>query len=160
MEIRALKKKHYKEVARIYQDGLDTGIATFETKVPDWKKFKKKFLKTCRFVAMIDGEVIGWCALSPASSREVYRGVAESTIYIAANSRSKGVGRKLLEHLVIASKNAGFWTLQASIFAQNKHSIYLHEQCGFRQVGVRERIAQRDGKWHDNILLEHRNDLK
>lgn len=159
MEIQVLKKKHYKDVAQIYSEGLDTGIATFETKVPAWKQFKKKFLKPGRFVAIKDGKVIGWCALSPASKREVYKGVAESTIYIAADHRGKRVGRRLLNHLVIASKNAGFWTLQASIFSENKSSIYLHEQCGFRIVGIRERIGKRNGQWYNNILMENRNDI-
>ncbi|NQX77082.1 GNAT family N-acetyltransferase [Gilvibacter sp.] len=159
MEIKQLKKKHFKEVAQIYSDGLDTGIATFETEVPDWKTWKKKFMKPCRFVALKDDRVVGWCALSPASKREVYKGVAESTVYIASEFRGQGIGRKLLKHLIIASKAAGFWTLQAGIFAENKHSIYLHEQCGFRIVGVRKRIAKRDGKWYDNVLMEHRNNI-
>lgn len=159
MEIQVLKKKHYDQVSEIYQQGLDTGIATFETEVPNWKDWKKKFLKPCRFVAIRNGKVVGWCALSPVSKREVYNGVAESTIYIAADQRGKGIGRRLLKHLVIACKNAGFWTLQASVFSENKTSIYLHEQCGFRVVGIRERIAKRDGKWHNNILMEHRNDI-
>ena len=159
MEIQVLKKKHYKDVARIYSEGLDTGIATFETEVPSWKAWKKKFLKVGQFVAIKNDEVIGWCALSPASKREVYKGVAESTIYIAKDHRGKGVGRRLLNHLVIASKAAGFWTLQASIFSENKSSIYLHQQCGYRVVGIRERIAKRNGQWYNNILMEHRNDI-
>lgn len=159
MEIQVLKKKHYKAVAKIYRDGLDTGIATFETEVPNWKRWKRKFLKDGRFVAIQNGEVIGWCALSPVSKREVYKGVAESTIYIASEHRGKGVGRRLLNHLVIASRNAGYWTLQASIFSENKTSIYLHEQCGYRVVGIRERIAKRNGQWYNNILMEHRNDI-
>jgi len=138
---------------------LDSGIASFETKVPDWKVWKKKFIKPCRFVAIKDDKVIGWCALSAVSSRDVYRGVAESTIYVAPEFQSKGVGKRLLVHLVITSQNYGFWTLQASIFKKNLASVKLHEQCGFRIVGVRKNIAQRDGKWYDNILLEHRNKL-
>lgn len=160
MEIQALKKKHFKAVSKIYEEGLETGIATFETEVPKWSKWQKKFLKPCRFVAIKNGEVIGWCALSPVSKRKVYEGVAESTIYIAATHRGKGIGRRLLKHLVIASKNAGFWTLQASIFSENTSSIYMHEQCGFRIVGTRQRIARRDGQWYDNVLMEHRNDIE
>lgn len=159
MKIIALKKKHFKEVRRIYQDGLDTGVASFETIAPEWSQWKQKFLKACRFVAIKDNQVVGWCALSPVSKRDVYRGVAESTIYIAKDYRGQGVGKRLLNHLVIASQNHGFWTLQASIFKENPSSIHLHQQCGYNIVGERKRIAQRQGTWYDNILLEHRNAL-
>lgn len=159
MTIRPLKKKDYPEVRRIYSAGLDTGIASFETKVPKWKKWDKKFLKPCRFVAIKDNKIIGWCALSPVSKRKVYRGVAENTIYMDAAFRRQGLGRRLLEHLIVASEAKGFWTLQASIFPENQSSINLHLNCGFKKVGQRERIAQRDSKWYNNILMERRSKI-
>ena len=136
---------------------MDTGIATFETKVPNWEKWNTKFLPQCRFVAEVDQEVLGWCALSPFSSREVYRGVAEVTIYIAEKAQHKGIGKLLLKHLVAESERAGFWTLQARIFTENIASIKLHEKCGFRQVGIREKLGMRNGVWYDNVLLERRS---
>ncbi len=159
MKIIPLKKAHYPEVVKIYQAGLDSGFASFETQAPIWQEWKKKFLKPCRFVAIQDNQVIGWCALSPVSKREVYRGVAESTIYIAPQFRGKGVGKRLLKHLVLDSRYKGFWTLQASIFKENQASVTLHEQCGYTVVGLRKKIAKRDGKWFDNLLLENRSPI-
>ena len=159
MIIRALKKKNYPQVKRIYSLGLQTGIASFETAVPSWKKWNKKFLRKCRFVAIKDGEIIGWCALTQVYKREVYKGVVENTIYMDPIYQSQGLGRRLLEHLVAASEAEGFWTLQAAIFPENKSSINLHINCGFTKVGVRKKIAQRDGKWYDNLLLERRSNL-
>lgn len=159
MVIAALTKEHYPEVAKIYEEGMATGIATFETEVPKWTAWNEKFLPNCRFVATIRGEIAGWCALSPVSKRLVYKGVAEVTIYVASRFQKMGIGKKLLTHLVNESEKGGFWTLQAGIFSENKISIYLHEQCGFRVMGVREKIAQRDGKWFDNVLMERRSPL-
>ncbi len=157
--IRLFQKKDYSACAKIYKTGMDTGIATFETKVPNWEKWNTKFLPQCRFVAETDQNVVGWCALSPFSSREVYRGVAEVTIYIAEKVQQKGIGKQLLQHLIIESERAGFWTLQARVFTENVASIKLHENYGFREVGVREKLGQRDGVWYDNVLLERRSRL-
>lgn len=154
--IQLLKKEHYPQVSKIYDQGLATGIATFETEVPTWKQWDKKFLKRCRFVASIGTEVVAWCALNPVSNRAVYRGVVEDTIYVAPQHRGKGIGKLLLKHLVSESEKEGFWSLQAAIFPENEASIQLHLDCGFRTVGTREKIAQREGKWFDNILLERR----
>lgn len=157
MKIIPLTKEHYPAVARIYKQGLATGVAAFETEVPPWDGWNDKFLNRCRYV-MVDGDdVLGWCALSATSKRAVYRGVAEDTIYIAKEHQGKGVGKRLLSHLVKESEMAGFWTLQAGIFPQNKASIVLHQHCGFRILGVREKVAQRDGIWYDNVLMERRS---
>ncbi len=156
LTIEPLLQVHYLAVRRIYEEGLATGIATFETQSIDWAVWDEKYLPTCRFVALLDGEVVGWAALTPYSKREVYRGVGEVTIYVGEKSRGQGIGQALLKQLILASEAAGFWTLQAVIFAQNKASIALHEQAGFRVVGFRERIAQRNGAWHDNVLMERR----
>lgn len=157
MQIAELHKEQYPEVSKIYLEGLETGIATFETTVPTWEDWDDKFLKICRFVVLIDKKVVAWCALSLPSKREVYKGVAEVTIYVSNTFQRKGVGKFLLNHLLIESEKAGFWTLQAGIFSENIGSIKLHENCGFRIIGVREKIAKRDGKWHDNIIMEKRS---
>ncbi|MEM7087318.1 MAG: GNAT family N-acetyltransferase [Bacteroidota bacterium] len=157
MKIIPLQKEHYAEVSAIYFEGLRTGIASFETEVPSWKFWTEKFLPHSRFVAIVDQMVVGWCALSAASKREVYSGVAENTVYVSKAYRGKGVGKLLLSRLISESEKEGIWTLQANIFTQNLSSVKLHEQCGFRRVGIRKQIAQRDGVWHDNVLLERRS---
>ncbi|TDI78005.1 MAG: N-acetyltransferase family protein [Bacteroidetes bacterium] len=159
MMIQLLLKEHYPQVSKIYAQGLITGIATFETEVPTWKQWDKKFLKKCRFVALIGTEVLAWCALNKVSNRAVYRGVAEDTIYVAPQHRGKGIGKLLLKYLVSESEKEGFWSLQAAIFPENEASIQLHLNCGFRIVGRREKIAQRGGKWFDNKLLERRTSI-
>lgn len=157
MIITSLRPEHYPEVARIYADGLETGVASFETQVPDWEKWNHKFITSCRLVALKKDNVIGWCALSPVSKREVYAGVAEVTIYIDRAERGTGVGKALLSKLISESEAAGFWTLQAGIFPENQASLALHKSSGFRVVGIRERPAKRLGVWYDNILLERRS---
>ena len=157
MEIVALKKEHYQGVSRIYSEGLHTGVASFESTVPNWKQWDEKFLKTCRYVLLVDEKIIAWCALSAVSKRDVYKGVAEDTIYVDQLHQGKGIGQQLLKHLVSNSEKQGFWTLQAGIFSENEASIKLHEECGFRILGLREKIAQRDGKWYDNVLMERRS---
>lgn len=159
MKIRPYTLKDFIPVATIYKEGLATGIATFETEVPDELHWNKKFIKESCFVAVKNENIIGWCALSRVSTREVYKGVAECTIYISSKYRGQGVGKFLLKHLISESEKQGFWTLQASIFSENKASIFLHESCGFRVIGFREKIAKRDNKWHDNVLLERRSQL-
>jgi len=157
MKIVPLTEDHFPEVAQIYKEGLSTGVATFETEVPSWDKWNSKFLPQCRFVVVEDEKVIAWAALSAVSKREVYRGVAEDTIYVGTGNWGKGIGRSLLSHLVSESEKAGFWTLQAGIFPENERSIKLHENCGFRILGIREKVAQRDGTWYDNVLMERRS---
>jgi len=159
MNIRPLIESDYKAVSSIYRKGLETGIASFETKVPSWDIWNKKFLSKCRFVIEHDKEIIGWCALSLVSSREVYKGIAEDTIYIDPKFHGKHIGNKLLNHLIVESEKNGFWTLHAAIFPQNEASIALHKRCGFREIGIREKIAKRNGIWYDNVLLERRSSL-
>ena len=144
-------------VRAIYEEGLATGDATLETRAPEWEAWNAGHCQSPRLVALLDGVVAGWAALSPVSARAVYRGVAEVSIYVATDARGRGIGRGLLDALVAASESRGFWTLQASILADNTASVGLHEQCGFRVVGRRERIGQRNGVWRDTILLERRS---
>ena len=148
---------HWPQVARIYREGLDTGIATFETTVPSWEDWDRSHLEICRFVAMSGGELSGWAALSKVSSRCVYGGVAEVSLYVGSRFRGQGVGRALLESLIVESENEGYWTLQSGIFPGNRASIALHEKVGFRKIGIRERIGKRDGQWKDNLLMERRS---
>jgi phosphinothricin acetyltransferase len=138
--------------------GLATGIATFETRVPAWEEWDAGHLPAPRLVAETGSghDSVGWAALSPVSARPCYSGVAEVTVYVAAAARGQGVGRALLARLVTEAPEDGLWTLQASVFAANAPSLALHRRCGFREVGRRERIAQRDEAWHDTVLLELR----
>ena len=145
-------------VAQIYKEGIDTGIATFEQNIPQWEQWDLNHIKSCRLVARYDGQVLGWAALSPVSSRCVYGGVAEVSVYVANNARGKKIGEQLLRELIAESEKQGYWTLQSGIFPENTASIGLHTKCGFREIGFRERIGQLNGVWKDNILMEKRSE--
>ena len=147
------------QVKLIYQQGIDTKQATFETKVPEWNGWNQKYYPFCRFVALDQKIIVGWATLAPVSKRTVYKGVAEVSVYIASNARGQGIGFALLQHLVTASEEAGIWTLQSSIFPENEASIYIHQKAGFRIVGTREKIGQLHGTWKDNIFMERRSKL-
>lgn len=151
-----MKASHWEAVRAIYLEGIATGNATFQQSAPAWEEWDAGHLADCRLVAMEGDTVCGWAALSPVSQRPVYAGVAEVSIYVAADWRGKGVGRALLTELVAASEKAGLWTLQAGIFPENEASIELHERCGFRVVGVRERLGCMEGRWRDVVLMERR----
>ena len=144
-------------VRAIYEEGIATRQATFETVAPDWAAWDAARLPFGRLVARRGRTVIGWAALSPVSSRAVYRGVAEVSVYVTATARGQGVGRMLLSALVEASEAAGIWTLQAGIFPENEASVALHLACGFRVVGRRERVACHYGIWRDALFLERRS---
>lgn len=156
--IDAMQPQDWEAVRVIYQEGIDTRHATFETDIPSWEKWDTNHLPHCRLVARVDGAIVGWAALTPVSGRCVYAGVAEVSIYVAAAARGQGVGKALLGALIEASEQAGIWTLQAGIFRENDRSIRLHEACGFRLVGYRERIGRLNGEWKDTALLERRSD--
>lgn len=156
IEIRALTEDHWPEAEAIYAQGIATGHATFETSTPSWSEFDASRLPGHRLVAVEDGRVVGWAALSPSSARECYAGVAEHSVYVAHDARGRGVGRLLMEELIAASEASGIWTLQTSVFPENEASVALHERVGFRVVGRRERIAELDGVWRDTLLLERR----
>jgi L-amino acid N-acyltransferase YncA len=152
-----MTRDDWETVRAIYLEGIATGNATFETEAPDWATWDNNHLKGCRLVARVGNEVIGWAALSPISSRGCYSGVAENSIYISGPARGKGVGRALLGALVAESERDDIWTLQTSIFPENRASIAIHKACGFREVGRRERIAQLNGVWRDTVFLERRS---
>ena len=157
VSLRALDDADWPDVRRIYAQGIATRTATFETRVPSRATLCRKWLAGQRWVAELDGAVVGWAAVTPISARECYAGVVESSIYVADGMRGLGSGKWLIAHQVRAAEEAGFWTLQTSIFPENEASIRLHEWAGFRVVGVRERIARLDGQWRDTVLLERRS---
>jgi phosphinothricin acetyltransferase len=157
--IKPMEPPDWPEVLAIYEEGIATGNATFETSAPDWESWNAKHLEAARLVARRDGRVLGWVALSPVSSRCVYSGVAEASIYVAASARGQGVGKILLQAAVAASEAVGIWTLQAGVFPENRGSIALHISCGFREVGVRMRLGQLAGAWRDVVLLERRSTI-
>jgi L-amino acid N-acyltransferase YncA/DNA-binding transcriptional ArsR family regulator len=156
--VRALAPADWPAVRHIYGEGITTGIATFETTVPSRASLDARWLPDHRWIAELDGEVVGWTALSPVSTRECYSGVAESSIYVAEGHRGRGIGKALIRQQVIAADEAGLWTLQSAVFTENRAGIALHHAAGYRTVGIRERIAQRNGTWHDTVLLERRAD--
>jgi L-amino acid N-acyltransferase YncA len=157
VELRPLQPHDWDAVAEIYWDGMRDGLATFQTEVPTWAEWDAAHLPEHRLVADLLGEVVGWAALSPASRRRCYAGVVEDSIYVARGARGLCIGRALLGALVAGADASGIWTIQTSIFPENRASLALHERCGFRVVGTRERIAKRDGIWRDTIFLERRS---
>jgi phosphinothricin acetyltransferase len=160
IETRRMAAGDWEQVRRIYLEGLATGQATFETEAPSWQQWDAGHLHFARLVASGDNLVRGWAALSPVSRRAVYSGVAEVSIYVLLEWCGQGVGRLLLEQLIAASEENGVWTLQASIFPENEASIALHQACGFREVGKRERIGRLNGVWRNTVLLERRSNRK
>ena len=147
----------WSDVRRIYAEGIATGNATFETDPPPWESWDAAHREDCRFVARDGSAVVGWAALSRISDRCAYGGVAEVSVYVADAARGRGVGRALLAELVKASEEAGLWTLQAGIFPENAASLAIHHGCGFRTVGIRERLGKMRGTWRDVALLERRS---
>jgi L-amino acid N-acyltransferase YncA len=158
IELRDLRPGDWPEVASIFEAGIATGNATFETEAPLWDAWDACHLQDHRLVAVENGRVIGWAALSPVSERCCYSGVAENGIYLSPEAQGRGVGRMLLERLVADSERAGIWTIQAGIFPENVASVQLHMRCGFRIVGTRERLGKLDGAWRDVVLLERRSE--
>lgn len=156
-EIRPLQPEDWDRVRTIYEQGIATGDATFETEAPEWLVWDRNHLAACRFVAERDGHIAGWAALAPVSERCVYGGVAEVSLYVAEDARGGGIGAILLAALVESSEGEGMWTLQAGVFPENEASIRIHERAGFRRVGRRERLGRLAGQWRDVLLLERRS---
>jgi L-amino acid N-acyltransferase YncA len=154
--VRPLDEGDWDDVRRIYAEGIATGEATFETEVPDREALEAAWLPGHRWVAEIGGRVVGWAAAKPVSTRAVYAGVAETSIYVGDGCRGRGVGRALIQHQVSAADSGGLWTLQTSIFPENRASLNLHHSAGFRTLAVRERIGLHHGVWRDTVFLERR----
>jgi phosphinothricin acetyltransferase len=157
VEVETMRRSDWSDVADIFRHGLATGHASFETDVPDYPAWDAAHLSEPRLVARLEGAVVGWAALSPVSERCVYGGVAEDSVYVAPEHGRRGIGRLLLTELVRRAEEAGIWTVQAGIFPENEASLALHEQCGFRVVGRRERLGRHRGAWRDVLLVERRS---
>jgi L-amino acid N-acyltransferase YncA len=157
IEIKAMESDHWDEVRRIYEEGLATGNATFQMSAPEWVEWNKSHIQKCRLIALDNGKIFGWAALSPVSDRCVYGGVAEVSVYVSNSARGKGIGKELLRNLIENSESNQFWTLQAGIFPENKASIKIHEENGFRIIGTREKIGKMNGIWRDTLILERRS---
>lgn len=158
IRLSALEERHWPDVRRIHAEGIATGEATFETEPPSlWTDWSETHLEYGRLVALADGKVVGWAALTAVSDRCVYAGVAEVSVYVGAGARGQGVGSKLLARLIEEAEAHGIWTLQAGVFPENEQSVALHEKLGFRTVGRRERLGRLGGRWRDVLLLERRS---
>lgn len=157
-QIRDMTEADWSDVGRIYQEGIDTNLATFATECPSWTEFNDAHLPACRLVITEDDRILGWAVLTAYSRRRAYKGVAEISIYIDGANKGRGVGKALLLELIRCSEGCGFWTLQSGIIRENTASIRLHERCGFRTVGYRERIGRDHfGNWRDVVLMERRS---
>ncbi|WP_047981494.1 GNAT family N-acetyltransferase [Ornithinibacillus contaminans] len=152
-----MKKEDWEQVRVIYIEGINTRNATFDTEPPTWAEWDTGHLAECRFVARLNNQVVGWAALSQSAHKEAYHGVAEVSIYVSSASAGKGIGSILLEALIEASEQHGFWTLQALIFPENTASLKLHNRYGFETIGTRKRVGKLHGIWRDVVFLERRS---
>jgi Sortase and related acyltransferases len=153
-----MKQSDWEQVKNIYLEGIKTGVATFQSEAPTWESWDKGHLDCCRLVARSQCDILGWVALSPTSSRSCYEGVVEVSIYIDEKYKGQGVGTELLLSIIKQSEEKGIWSLYCSIIRENEASIELHKKCGFREIGIREKIAKMsNGKWHDVVLMERRS---
>ena len=159
VSVRPVSDGDMEAVLAIYAEGLATRNATFETSVPTAKQMRQRWLPELAWVAELEGRVVGWTAVTPTSARDCYAGVGETSVYVAEGARGRGVGKALLFTQVTEADKAGLWTLQTSIFPENRASLALHHSAGYRTLAVRTRIAQLDGVWRDTVLLERRNDV-
>jgi phosphinothricin acetyltransferase len=156
-EIIPMEKQDGLEVLAVYEEGIATRQATFEIAVPSWEQWEEGHLYECRFVAKADGILLGWAALSATSHRKCYSGAAEVSVYVREKARGQGIGKALLQRIIVESEARGFWTLQGSTFPENTASLRLQARCGFREIGRRERIAKLEGVWRDTVLTERRS---
>lgn len=154
---RKMNASDWPKVAEIYAEGLATGHSSFQEEIPLWEEWDIGHKKCCRILAIYDNEIVGWAALSPTSSRKVYEGVAEVSLYVAKKFQGQKIGLSLLKELINESEENYIWTLQASIFPENKASIQVHTHLGFRILGFREKIGELNGKWRDTMILERRS---
>jgi L-amino acid N-acyltransferase YncA len=159
LELRELRSEDWPQVKAIYEQGIAGRNATFETEAPDWSEGDRSHLEGHRLVALEDGRVVGWAALSPVSDRCCYEGVTENSVYVDSKCHGRGIGKALLERLVADAEQAGIWTIQAGLFPENAASVALHLRCGFRVVGLRERLGRLDGMWRDVLFLERRSEV-
>ncbi|MDD5936569.1 MAG: GNAT family N-acetyltransferase [Clostridiales bacterium] len=160
VDIREMTAKDWNGVARVYQQGIDSNACTFVTVCPTYEAWDASHIDSCRFVAEIEGEIAGFVCLSPTSVRASFSGVVEVSIYIDQAFQNMGIGTLLMQNLIKASEEQGFWTIYSSIFIDNHGSRKLHEKSGFRQIGVREKIAKDSlGNWRDTVIYERRSEV-
>ena len=158
MKLKELTKDYWSAVRDIYEEGIATGNATFQSSAPTWDEWNTSHVEKARIIAVDDNdEILGWAALTPVSGRCVYAGVGEVSVYVSANARGKGVGKALLNELIRQSEENGFWTLTAGIFPENEASLKIHMNAGFKVLGIREKIGKMNGQWRDTVLLERRS---
>ncbi len=157
--IREARSEDGPAILAIYESGIATRNATFETAAPSWERWDRRHHAHSRLVYEEDGQVVGWVALAPVSSRQAYSGVAEVSIYVAPEARGRGIGTRLMERVIASSEAHDIWTLYAALFPENEASVRLHERCGFRRIGTRERIARLDGVWRDTLIMERRSQV-
>jgi len=158
MKFKELTKDYWPSVKDIYEEGIATGNATFQSSAPTWDEWNTSHVEKARIIAVDDNdEILGWAALTPVSGRCVYAGVGEVSVYVSANARGKGVGKALLNELIRQSEENGFWTLTAGIFPENEASLKIHRNAGFKVLGIREKIGKMNGQWRDTVLLERRS---
>jgi len=158
-ELRRLEAEDWSAVREIYRAGIRAGLATFEVESPAWWEWDSAHHSRHRLVATMGDRIVGWAALAPTSSRRVYAGVAEDSVYVAPDAQGQGIGGALLSALVAGAEADAIWTIEAGIFPENGASVAVHQRCGFRIVGVREKLGRRDGLWRDVLLLERRSPL-
>ncbi len=156
--ITAFEQDYFDAAMEIYLQGIQSGHATFRTDIPKWEEWDKGHLACCRIIAFKDKTLVGWAALSPVSTRKVYSGVTEISIYVSTQARQQGIGNLLMKELISQSEKNDIWTLQSSIFPENKASLVLHLTNGFIEVGKRSMIGKMNGVWRDTILLERRSE--
>lgn len=159
MIFRPMTADDWMSVAEIYRQGIETGNATFQQEIPTWDDWDNGHIKSCRIVAVMQNEIVGWAALTAVSGRCVYAGVAEVSVYVSNKYRGQKIGTKLLNKLITESENEKLWTLQAGIFPENIASLKIHEELGFRKIGHREKIGKMNGIWRDTVLLERRSKI-
>lgn len=155
--IEKMKDQDWPEVKTIYRQGIATGNATFDSEAPEWEQWDKTHLPDCRLVIKSEQKIVGWAALSPVSSRCVYKGVAEVSLYIRDSFRGQGIGTALLKAAIEESQRVGIWTLQSLTFPENTASLAIQRACGFREVGIRQKMGCMNGKWRDVVLMERRS---
>jgi phosphinothricin acetyltransferase len=160
MKFRALTTDDWQHVKRIYEEGIATGNATFQTSAPTWEEWDASHVTNSRIVAIDEQDnILGWAALTPVSGRCVYAGVGEVSVYVSDLARGRGIGKALLNELIRQSEQNGFWTLTAGIFPENEASVKIHTDAGFKMLGIRERIGKMNGEWRNTILLERRSNV-
>jgi L-amino acid N-acyltransferase YncA len=159
MEVRELREEDWPAVREIFEQGIATKNATFETEAPAWDAWNRTQLDGHRYVAVEQGRVVGWVAAHPVSLRPCYRGVVEHSVYVDDRFQGRGIGRVLLERLVESTEADGIWTIQTGVFPENEASLRLHERCGFRVVGTQERLGKLDGVWRDVVVIERRSEV-